>query len=275
MLILISISFVFFQECRTAYAGSETITISGTGSSIGVMNHLADAFCKKHPEISIKILPSIGSTGGIRAVKEKKIDIGLSSRAIKPDERDPELIEEAYGRTPFVFAAHNNIREKNITLGEVEKIYLGQLQAWPDKTPIRLVLRPKSDAYTVYLAGINNKLKIATEKSYGIPGLFTGITDLDAADQIEKTPGAFGVTSLSLIAAEHRNIKALSVDGVLPTVGNLESGKYPYSMTMYIIYRKNNLNDQNRKFIEFIYSKDGQKILRECGHKTITRKSAK
>ncbi|MBI5484759.1 MAG: hypothetical protein HY888_09900, partial [Deltaproteobacteria bacterium] len=106
-------------------------------------------------------------------------------------------------------------------------------------------------------------------KSYRIPGLFTGVTDQDAADQIEKTTGAFGVTSLSLILSEGRNVKILSLDGVVPDVANLESGKYPYFMTMHLVYRKS--NPAVRRFIDFVFSREGQKVLRDCGHVPLKR----
>ena len=39
--------------------------------------------------------------------------------------------------------------------------------------------------------------------------MFTAITDQDAADQIERTPGSFGATSYATVVSEKRNIKPL------------------------------------------------------------------
>lgn len=264
ILIAIAALSLFFQSCITAGAESGTITITGTGSSIGTMQRLVEVYRKKNPGIDINVLSSIGSAGGIKAVKANRIDIGLSARALRPEERFSELSEVAYGRTPFVFATHRSNKQSSITLAEVAKIYAGQQLTWPDRTPVRLVLRPMTDAYTVFLEGLNENIKQASRKSYRIPGLFTGVTDQDAADQIEKTTGAFGVTSLSLILSEGRNVKILSLDGVVPDVANLESGKYPYFMTMHLVYRKS--NPAVRRFIDFVFSREGQKVLRDCGH---------
>jgi len=272
VLITVAVLALLLQCCITAGAESGTITITGSGSSIGTMQRLVEVYRKKKPGISITVLPSIGSTGGIKAVKANRIDIGLSSRALGPEERFPELSEVAYGRTPFVFATHRSNKQSSITLAEIARIYSGQLLAWPDRTPVRLVLRPKTDAYTVFLEGLNENIKQASRKSYQIRGLFTGVTDQDAADQIEKTTGAFGVTSLSLILSEGRNIKSLSLDGVAPDVVNLESGKYPYFMTMHLVYRKS--NPAVRRFIDFVFSRDGQKVLRDCGHLPLKKPSA-
>ncbi|MBU1149836.1 MAG: hypothetical protein KJ800_02665, partial [Proteobacteria bacterium] len=51
----------------------EKLIITGTGSSIGVMKRMAEGFQKKHPNVAVDVLPSIGSTGGIKAVKEGRI----------------------------------------------------------------------------------------------------------------------------------------------------------------------------------------------------------
>ncbi len=252
-------------------SSKETITITGTGSSIGAMQLLAKGFHKKHPAVTVKVLPSIGSTGGIRAVHDDKIEIGLSYRTLKPEERSEKIIEEPYGRTPFIFGVQDSNPIKGLTLAEIEEIFAGKRKTWPDGTPIRLVLRPLSDGFSAYLAGINPGLKSASEKAHSIPGVFVGNTDQDAALQIEKTPGSFGTTSLSLVAAEKRKIRAISVNGAVPTLANVSSGTYPYAMTLYLVYKKDKYRGAVKDFIEFIFSGEGNKILSANGHATLQR----
>ena len=79
-------------------------------------------------------------------------------------------------------------------------------------------------------------MKDAAESSKKRPGMFTGITDQDAADQIERTPGSFGVTSYAVVASEKRNIKPLAVDGISPVGKHGANEKYPYFMTLYLVY---------------------------------------
>lgn len=175
-------------------SSKEQLIITGTGSSVGAMQLMARSFQKKHPHVIIKVLPSIGSTGGIKAVNEGKIDIGLSYRPRKPEERRAGIIEKPYARTAFIFGVQDSNQAEGFTLAEIEEIYAGKRKTWSDGTPIRLILRPASDGFSVYLASINPGLKSASEKSHSIPGVFVGNTDQDAALQIEKTPGAFGTT---------------------------------------------------------------------------------
>lgn len=249
----------------------EIVIITGTGSGIGTMGLMARDFQKKHPNVSVQVLPSIGSTGGIRAVHEDKIDIGLAYRTLKPDEGSPGIIQEPYGRTAFIFGVQDSNPASGFALPEIEEIYAAKRKAWPDGTPIRLVLRPVSDGFSAYLASINPGLKSASEKAHSIPGVFVGNTDQEAAAQIEKTPGSFGTTSSSLVSSERRKIKALSVDGVAPTLTNLSTGKYPHAMTLSLVYKRDKYTGAVKDFIEFVFSKEGQKILSDTGHVTLPR----
>jgi phosphate transport system substrate-binding protein len=271
----------FMVESSASTSPERKLIITGSGSDIGAMRRMADGFQKKHPNVAIDVLPSIGSTGGIKAVKEGRIDIGLSSRPLTPEERSMGIIEEPYGRTPFTFAVQESNPANGVTLTEIEDIYAGKRRTWPDGTPIRLILRPWRDSFSVYLASINPRLKSASEKAHSIPGVFVGTTDQEAAEQIEKTPGSFGTTCSSLMAVEKRRIKALSVDGAAPILSNIadgvhvSAGKYPYTMTMSLVYKRDNDKGEVKDFIKFVFSKDGRKLLSECGHVTLPRMTGK
>jgi phosphate transport system substrate-binding protein len=162
---------------------------------------------------------------------------------------------------------------RGIALTEVEEVYAGKRKTWSDGTPIRLVLRPLSDGLSQYLAGISPGLKWASVKAHSIPGMFVGMTDQEAAAQIERMPGAFGITSASLVTAEKRRIKALAVDGAAPTLSNLATGTYPYAVTLYLVYKRD--DDETRDFVEFVFSADGQRLLAENGHVTLPRGAKK
>ena len=138
-----------------------------------------------------------------------------------------------------------------------------------------MVLRPLLDEYSAFLMRINPRMKSASEQARSIPGVFVGMTDQDAALQIERTPGSFGTTSAAIVAGEKLKIKALSVDGVSPTLPNVSTGKYPYAMTMSIVYKKDKYMGTVKDFIGFVYSNDGRKILAANGHVTLPRAAGK
>jgi phosphate transport system substrate-binding protein len=249
-----------------SFGAQDKILVTGTGSAVEVMALMAKAFHKKHPETTVVILPSVGSSGGIKGVRDRKIDVGLSARTMKQEEKTPGLVEELYGRTAFLFAVPTANPLKGLTLQEIENIYSGKTTTWQNGDQIRLILRPQSDSYSLLLAGISPGMKAASDKSHTIPGVFVGATDQDAAAQIERTQGSFGVTSACLVVAEKRKVKGLPVNGKAPTVANVASGAYPFFMNMYVLYRTDSANPSVKLFIDFIYSDQGRKILTQTEH---------
>lgn len=70
---------------------AESLIIAGSGTDPGTFKLLADGFNRQHPETQIKILPSIGSGGSIKAVNQNAIDMAILSRAPKDSEKNSHL----------------------------------------------------------------------------------------------------------------------------------------------------------------------------------------
>jgi phosphate transport system substrate-binding protein len=244
---------------------AEEIRIGGTGASLGTVRLLAEAFRKSNPDIAVLMLPNLGSTGGIKAAIQGAADIGLSSRPLRDAERSAGASEIEYGRTPFVFAVSVRSSTNAVTLVEVVDMYAGKTRTWPDGTPVRLVLRPDSDADTEYTAKISQSMQAALRQAHKRPGVIVSITDQDAADDLEKTPGALGTTSLAVILSEGRALRPLKLDGVEPTVRALSSGAYPYYKLLYFVTGARP-SAAAQRFIAFARSGAGRRILARTGH---------
>lgn len=258
-----------------AVFAEETIRVSGTGAAIGGMKLLGEAFGKKHPGVKVNVFSSLGSSGGIKALDAGKLDIAVSARRVKEEENVPGLVEKPYAKAPFIFATSSSNQTNGLSLSEIQDIYAGKKTTWPDGKKIFLVLRPAADVFTGFLEKISPGMKDAVESSKKRPGMFTGITDQDAADQIERTPGSFGVTSYTLVTSEKRNIKSLAVDGISPVGKYGANDKYPYFMTLYLVYVKGRTTAAIGNFIDYIDSKEGERILRMNGSIPIGKAQAK
>jgi phosphate transport system substrate-binding protein len=229
------------------------------------MRQLGDAFSKAHPEHSIKVLPSLGSGGGIKALQGKALEIAVTGRGLEPKEAASGLVATEYGITPFVFAVHRNVPVDNISLKEIAAIYSGQKQKWDNGEIIRPVLRPAGDSDTVLLLGISPEIASAVNQALQRQGMVFAITDIDSADDLERLPGSFGTTTLALILAENRRIKPLPIDGVAPTAANLKNGTYRYSKPFNMVTDKST-SLAAQQFIAFVKSAEGQKLLKQFGH---------
>lgn len=242
-----------------------TLKIGGTGTDLGTMRLLADAYQKRMPGTKLEIQPSVGSSGGISAVIAGALDISISSRPLKDDERAKGAREYAYAKTPFVMAVNLRTQVKQLTSTEIISIYDGTMTRWKDGSAIRLILRPESETDTKLLVNFIPGIEAAMARAYQRRGPPISSTDQEAADQIEKIPGAVGPSSLALILGEGRPLKALSLNGVAPTVENIGNGSYPMTKTLYLITGPQVADDALR-FVEFLRSKAGVAILKRTGH---------
>jgi phosphate transport system substrate-binding protein len=130
---------------------------------------------------------------------------------------------------------------------------------------VRLVLRPPSDADTAHLAAFSDDVKAALDLAMAREGMVTGMTDQEAVDAIERLPGGLGTASMALLLSEGRRATPLAIDGVEPTLANVASGRYPHAKTMTLVYGPD-ATPAARKFIAFVTSEPGRKLLAEMGH---------
>lgn len=258
-----------------AVFAEETIRVSGTGAAVGGMKLLGEAFGKKHPGVKVVVYPSMGNIGGINALAAGKLDLALLARRVKEEEKVPGLVERPYAKSFYVFATSSSNPTDGLGLSEIRDIYAGRKTTWPDGRWIFLVLRPAADAFTGFLESISPAMKEAVASSRKRPGMFVGITDQDAADQIERIPGSFGMTSYSTVASEKRNIKLLAVDGISPVGKHGMNEKYPYSITLSLVYVNDRTTPGMESFLRYISSKEGEKILKMNGHLPIGNAQAK
>jgi phosphate transport system substrate-binding protein len=246
-------------------AAATEIKIGGTGNALGTMQLLGDAYSRKHPDVKVTVLRSLGSSGALLAVPERVIDIGLSSRTLTDEERSKGLVAIEYARTPTVLAVAPKTKVTSLTREQLVDIYTGKLAQWPDGIVIRPILRQPGDDNTrqlkVLSPGIAQALVVAEKR----PGLPYAMTDQEAAEKIESVPGAIGVSTLALILSEGRQIRSLPLDGVEPTVKNAASGRYPMVKAFFFI-TQSTPSPAVQQFISFVRSPAGRDILTQTGH---------
>ncbi|MBL8312770.1 MAG: substrate-binding domain-containing protein [Rubrivivax sp.] len=248
----------------SAAAASE-IKVGGTGNALGAMRLLAAAYSRQHPETSVQVLPSLGTSGAIKAVPKGVLDIGLSSRPLTDDEARTGLVATEYARSPLVFAVSVKTKVTGVTLGQLADIYSGQLKNWPDGTQIRPILRQAGDDNTRQVRQISAALDRALTVAEQRPGMPFATNDQETADKIESIPGALGVTTLCLIKSEERSLRALALDGTEATADNAAAGRYPHVKHLYLVTRSEASTDVKR-FKAFVNSPAGRDILTRTGH---------
>jgi phosphate transport system substrate-binding protein len=252
----------------------EILTIGGVGSSLGSMKLISNAFEKFHPDVKVRVLPSLGSSGGIKAVFHDAIDIGLSGRPLTDEERKGGAVETEYAESPFVFVTNKRNAASGLSIREIADIFEGKEQTWTDGSRIRLVLRPAFDTDTIFLENISPEMGRAVRIALARPGMIVAITNQESDAIVEKTPGSLGTSTLTQIITENRSLKILAIDGVMPSVRNHNTGTYPFVKRFYII-TKIKPTAFTQKFIDFVRTNAGRKILEDAGNVAITKNAGK
>ena len=241
------------------------VRIGGSGGPLATMPLLAEAFQKTHPQARFVIIPSLGSAGGIKALRAGAIDVALPSRALNDAERSPDIIANEYARTPFVFAAAVRMGLPGITTAELVRIYRGEQTTWPDGRPLRLVLRPKMDSDTDVVKTLSPEMSQAVTAALARDGMIVAATDKTSADSLETIPGAIGTATLTQIISEKRQLQALALDGVIPSLKTLAEGKYPYYKSFLAVTGPGS-SPMARQFAVFLQSPAARELLRKNGH---------
>lgn len=248
-------------------ASGAELQLGGSGATLGTMRLLADAYTARHPETTFVVLPSMGSSGGIKAALAGAVALGLSTRALKPAEiaAGAEAIE--YGRTPFIFATAKSTPVDGISTRQLADIYAGRLTEWPGGHRIRMILRPISDSDNDAIKAISPEVREGLEIAEKRPGMAFAVTDQETAKAIETTPGGIGPSTLALILSENRDLKALKLDGIAPAPASLADGSYALDKPMLAV-RTPKTPPAALDFLAFIRSDEGRAILARTGHLT-------
>ncbi len=248
---------------------AETLMIGGSGTDLGTFKLLAEAYRKHHPGTDFTILSSMGSGGGIKALKRKKLSLALLSRAPRPDERFVTMKSIHYAYTPMVIAVARSLDVNNISSEDVYAIYTGELKHWKDGNIIRPVLRPLTDSDSKLLLENIGNCEACLRKGLQRQGIPVAMSDQEAADMIERIPGGVGTSTLSQILSEGLQIKPLRLDGVKPVPENIHNQTYPMYKDLYMVYSQHEASERLYDFIKFVRSAEGRDILERTGHYVI------
>lgn len=248
-----------------AAAHAEEIRIGGTGAALGGMQLLAQAFSKLQPDVQIKVLPSMGSGGGLKALMAGAVHVAVSSRPLQEAELRAGLVAQEYARTPFVFAVGSGSPLKSVTTADLVDLYSGKTETWPDGTRVRLVLRPVGDSDSELIKSMSEAMRRAKSAAEERKGLAFTVTDQDTASAIEKTPGGLGPSTLALILSERRALRPLLLDGVEPSVDNIAQGRYRLVKSLMLVTGPTS-PPAAQAFAAFARSPAGRQILQSSGH---------
>lgn len=236
----------------------QSITVNGSTSVQPLAEELAKAFKAKNPNVTIDVQGG-GSGVGIKSANDGVVDIGMSSRELKTDEKGLQEFKIAIDGISVVVNPANGVT--NLTLEQIQKIYIGEITDWSQ------------------VGGVAGKITVVTrEEGSGTRGAFIELTGVEA-DKVDKTtanaitqgstgavmttvasdPNAIGYASFGA-AAENANVKMISVDNVQTTAENIYAGNYKISRP-FLMLTKVEPTGAAKDFLDFILSAEGQEVV--------------
>lgn len=248
-------------------ATPEVITVGGTGTAIGVMKQLGAVYAKEHPEVRIEVLPSLGTTGAVKAVLAGAIGIGITGRALTAEERKAGALEVELARTPFIFVTSGKTGKENLTSRELEELFSGRTAVWPSGERVRLILRPAREASTLILKAMSPRMAQAVDLALAREGMIFAATDQEAAEALLKTPGGLATSTLTQVVTEQLPVRVLALNGVNPSAQALAAGSYPLFKPLLVVTTAKT-SAAAKQFGDFLRSREAQLILAQAGNWT-------
>lgn len=242
--------------CSAEKGGS--VATDGSTSMSTVIGALGEAF-EADTGITVTYNPT-GSGTGIQAVLEKRCDIGLSSRALKDEEKEAGLEETvlAYDGIAVIVNTENPVSD--LDMETIAKIYKGEITNWKDvggaDAEIVLIGRESGSGTR---DGFESITGTEGECKYRQELTATG----DVIATVASNPNAIGYASL---ASVEDTVKALSVDGVKPGEATVKDGTYAIQRPFVLVTRKGEaLSESAQKFFDYATSEEAVSIISGAG----------
>lgn len=115
-------------ESYVASGISGKVTLSGSTSVEKVVEKLKEEYIKLNPDVNVEITYS-GSSSGIKDVTADKVDIGMSSRALKDSEKE-FLTETVFAHDGIAVIVNKANPVDGLTSDEINEIFTGVKREW-------------------------------------------------------------------------------------------------------------------------------------------------
>ncbi|MFW5771453.1 MAG: PstS family phosphate ABC transporter substrate-binding protein [Spirochaetota bacterium] len=256
---------IIIATAGCAKKSTEPVVIHGSTTIEPVLVTLADAFKQSHG-ISFQIEAN-GSQKGIQDLIDGKCQIADSSYRITSKQRQAAEKEGVRIRefhlaydiiVPIVHPANPT---SSITMEQLRGIYTGRISTWKhsgwNDVPIRVVSRDEN-------SGTFHEWKKKVLRGGATPSqsMIIRSSNSSVLAYVAENRQSIGYISNAFVNNE---VKPLAVNGVKPGTSNEKDTRYPIRRRLYVYVDTNNLSVNTKKFLLYILSGQGQKIIKEEG----------
>lgn len=276
---LVSLAVALGIGTTGAFSQSSAIKIDGSSTVFPLSEAMAEEFMKANPGAQVTVGVS-GTGGGFKKFCAGEIDIANASRPIRNSEIETckakgieyvpiEIAKDAL----TIVVSKKNTWLTNITKEELKKLWEPEAEgtithwnevnsSWP-KEKIAL-FGPGSDSGTFdYFTAV-----IVGREDYSRADYTATEDDNNIVNGVARDPNALGYFGFAYYLENAEELRAVSVNGIEPSVQTVNNGAYhPLARPLYIYVKKSSLssNPQVKAFVEFSL-KNATRLVEEVGY---------
>ena len=241
-----------------AAALSGNVATGGSTSMKNVIAALTEGFAEVEPGVTVSYDPT-GSGAGITGATDKTLDIGLSSRALKDDEK-ADVEGTTIALDGIAIIVNNASKVEDLTVDQLKQMFTGEITNWSevggDDGEIVLVGR---EAGSGTRDGFESIVDVKDSCKYAQELTATGAV----ISAVEANPLAIGYASLSAVGD---TVKMVTVGGVECSEDTVKDGSYEVQRPFVFVTNKSvTLSEQAQAFFDFATSADAADLIRTAG----------
>ena len=242
----------------TAAALSGNVATGGSTSMKNIIAALTEGFAEVEPGVTVSYDPT-GSGAGITGATDKTLDIGLSSRALKDDEK-ADVDGTTIALDGIAIIVNNASKVEDLTVDQLKQMFTGEITNWSevggDDGEIVLIGR---EAGSGTRDGFESIVDVKDSCKYAQELTATGAV----ISAVEANPLAIGYASLSAVGD---TVKMVTVGGVECSEETVKDGSYEVQRPFVFVTNKSvTLSEQAQAFFDFATSADAADLIRTAG----------
>ena len=237
---------------------SGNVATGGSTSMKNVIAALTEGFAEVEPGVTVSYDPT-GSGAGITGATDKTLDIGLSSRGLKDEEKN-DVDGTVIALDGIAIIVNKASKVEDLTVDKLKQMFTGEITNWADvggdDGEIVLIGR---EAGSGTRDGFESIVDVKDSCKYAQELTATGAV----ISAVEANPLAIGYASLSAVG---ETVKMVTVGGVECSEETVKDGSYEVQRPFVFVTNKSvTLSEQAQAFFDFATSTDAADLIRTAG----------
>ncbi|MHC4877886.1 MAG: phosphate ABC transporter substrate-binding protein [Planctomycetota bacterium] len=258
-------------ESNATPAGlSGKLVLTGSSTVAPLAAEIGRRFEVEHPDVRVDVQTG-GSSRGIADALSGVADLGMASRALKPDEEQQGLVSHAIAIDGVSIIVNAGNPVTDLTKSDVVALFTGEITNWSavGGSDVDVVVVNKAEGRAtleVFLQHFElNNEDIQADVVVG--------DNQHGIKTVAGNPLAIGYVSIGAAQSEAEQgtpLRLVPVDGIRPTAQNVASGKFPVTRPLLLLSKGQPMG-LAAAFVEFAKTAQVHDLIKAQGFEAVAR----